>query len=100
MNLAWLILGTAILLGSGLYGLLFLRHMIKVIIALQIIGKATLLMVMSIATATQQLALGQSLALIILVADTLAAVIGLAIVMQWQFQLDADASELPEGRLS
>lgn len=70
------------LVGVGLYGLLITRNLIKVVIALQIMIKGALLALVMAGRATDQLALGQSLALTVIVADTVVAVIGLAFAVQ------------------
>ena len=71
MNTLEIVLVAAFALaGVGLYGLLITRNLIKVVIALQIMIKGALL------------ALGQSLAMTVIVADTVVAVIGLAFAVQ------------------
>ena len=70
------------LVGVGLYGLLATRNLIKVVIALQIMIKGALLALVMAGRATDQVALGQSLALTVIVADTVVAVIGLAFAIQ------------------
>lgn len=70
------------LLGVGLYGLLIERNLIKLIIALQILVKATLLGLIIAGNATGQINLSQSLAITVIVADTVVAVVGIALVVQ------------------
>src|SRR5690606_11132745 len=70
------------LVGVGLYGLLATRNLIKVVIALQIMIKGALLALVMAGRATDQVALVQSLALTVIVADTVVAVIGLAFAVQ------------------
>lgn len=70
------------LAGIGLYGLLITRNLIKVVIALQIMVKGALLALVMAGRASDQLALGQSLAMTVIVADTVVAVIGLAFAVQ------------------
>lgn len=70
------------LAGVGLYGLLITRNLIKVVIALQIMIKGALLALVMAGRASDQLALGQSLAMTVIVADTVVAVIGLAFAVQ------------------
>jgi len=70
------------LVGVGLYGLLATRNLIKVVIALQIMIKGAVLALVMAGAASDQLALGQSLALTVIVADTVVAVIGLAFAVQ------------------
>lgn len=70
------------LVGAGLYGLLITRNLIKVVIALQIMVKGALVALAAAGQASDQLALGQSLAMTVIVADTVVAVIGLAFAVQ------------------
>jgi NADH:ubiquinone oxidoreductase subunit K len=70
------------LLGVGIYGLLAVRNMIKVIVALQILAKGAMLALVLGGYLTGQTNLGQSIALTVIVADTIVAVIGLALAVQ------------------
>ena len=70
------------LLGVGLYGLLALRNLIKVVVALQILVKAAVLAMVAAGRMAGQLQLGQSLAITVLVADTVVAVVALALAVQ------------------
>jgi NADH:ubiquinone oxidoreductase subunit K len=70
------------LVGVGLYGLLVTRNMIKVVIALQILVKGVLLALVAAGDAGKNVNLGQSLAMTVIVADTVVAVIGLALAIQ------------------
>lgn len=72
------------LLGAGLYGLLVLRNLIKIVIALQIMVKAAMLALVAAGSASGQVNLGQSLAVTVIVADTIVAVVGLALAVQVQ----------------
>lgn len=76
------LVGAFLLLGLGFYGLLVMRHLIKMLIALQIMGKAALLVM--IAANRDEVGLGQSLAVTVIVADTLVAVVGMALAIQIQ----------------
>ena len=75
------------LLGVGLYALLVARNLIKIIIVLQILVKAGILAFVLAGQASGQMGLGQSMATTIIVADTVVAVIGLALVIQIRRQL-------------
>ena len=77
-----LFLGAAGLLGVGLYGLLRLRNLIQIIIAVQILAKAAVLALVVAGKASGQVNLGQSLAVTVIVADTMIAVVGLALAVQ------------------
>ena len=70
------------LLGIGLYGLLITRNLIKVVIALQIIVKGAMLALILAGRLSGQINLGQSMALTVIVADTIVAVIALALAVQ------------------
>ncbi len=72
------------LLGIALYGLLSTRDLIKVVIALQLLVKAAVLALVLAGRAAGQLALSQSLAATVIVADTMVAVVGLALAIQIQ----------------
>ena len=82
-----LVSGVIGLLGVGLYALLTIRNLFQIIIALQILVKATVLALVMGGKASGQLNLGQSLAMTVIVADTIVAVIGLALAVQVKRQL-------------
>ncbi len=71
-----------ILLGIGLYALLVTRNLIKVVVALQIMVKGALLALVAAGRAAGNVDLGQSMALTVIVADTIVAVVGLALAVQ------------------
>jgi NADH:ubiquinone oxidoreductase subunit K len=77
-----LLIGIFSMFGVGLYGLLAVRNLIKVIVALQIVIKAVLLALVLAGSLRGQVNLAQSLGLTVLVADTVVAVIGLALAVQ------------------
>jgi NADH:ubiquinone oxidoreductase subunit K len=70
------------LLGVGFYGLLVCRNLIKVVIVLQILLKAAVLALMTAGVVSNQINLEQSLAISVIVADTIVAVIGVALAVQ------------------
>jgi NADH-quinone oxidoreductase subunit K len=74
--------GVIVLVGVGLYGLLVTRNLIKVVVALQILVKGALLALVAAGNASGQVNLSQSLAVTVIVADTVVAVIGLALAVQ------------------
>ncbi len=76
------LVGVLALFGVGLYGLLAIRNLIKVVIALQILVKAALLALVAAGNASGRINLGQSIAMTVIVVDTVVAVIGLALAMQ------------------
>ena len=77
-----LLVGVLGLLGVGLYGLLALRNLVKLIVALQILVKAAILGLIVAGNASDQVNLSQSLAATVIVADTVVAVVALAMVIQ------------------
>lgn len=82
MNADVLVLAVLGLLGVGLYGLLMIRNLIKLIIAMQIVVKGAALALVFAGYASGQTNLGQSLALTVIVADTVVVVVGLAMAVQ------------------
>jgi NADH-quinone oxidoreductase subunit K len=93
LNIA--LVGVLGLLGVGFYGLLVTRNLIKMVIVLQILVKAALLALITAGRASGQTNLGQSLALTVIVADTVVAAIGLALAVQVQRRLGTlDVKEL------
>ena len=77
-----LVAGVIGLFGVGLYGLLAVRNLFQVIIALQLLVKGAVLALVMAGYASGNLALGQSLGVTVIVADTIVAVIGLALAVQ------------------
>ncbi len=74
--------GMLALLGVGFYGLLASRNQIKIVIALQVLGKAAILGLIAAGNFNGRIDLGQSLALTVIVADTIVAVMGTAVGVQ------------------
>lgn len=70
------------LIGIGLYGLMIARNLIKVVVGLQIATKGAILAFVLAGRLTSQVDLGQSLALTVIVADTIVAVVALALAVQ------------------
>jgi NADH-quinone oxidoreductase subunit K len=70
------------LLGIGFYGLLACRNLIKIVIALQILVKAAVLGLITAANISSKVNLGQSIAITVIVADTVVAVVGMALAIQ------------------
>ncbi len=75
----WGIIG---ILGVGFYGLLITRNLIKVVMVMQILIKAALLALVVAGKISGNLGLGQSTASTVIVADTIVAVVGLALAVQ------------------
>jgi len=77
-----ILFGVVALLGIGFYGLLITRNLIKVVLVLQILIKAVILAFILAGKMSGNLGLGQSAAATIIVADTIVAVVGLALGVQ------------------
>jgi len=87
------------LIGVGMYGLLAMRNLIKLLIALQLLVKAVVLALVLAGNASGQIDLGQSLASTVIVADTVVAVVGLALAIQVRRRLGSlDVRELSRLR--
>ncbi len=69
-------------LGIGIYGLLASRNLIKVIVALQILVKGAMIALVLAGRLRGAVNMGQSLAMTVIVADTIVAVIGLTLAVQ------------------
>jgi NADH:ubiquinone oxidoreductase subunit K len=74
--------GILFLLAVGLYGLLAGRHLIKLVIAMQITIKAAVLALVVAGLMSDRLNVAQSLGLTVIVVDTVAAVVALALAVQ------------------
>ncbi len=82
------------LVAVGIYGLLILRNLIKVVVALQVFAKGTILVMVAAGGMSGHPAIGQSLAITVIVADTVVTVIALALAIQvrrWCGTLDSRA---------
>ncbi len=82
MTLSTIMIGVFGILGIGLYALLISRNLIKVVVALQIMVKAAVLALVAAGQASGQVTLGASLAVTVIVADTIVAVVALALAVQ------------------
>lgn len=74
--------GVLCLLGIGIYGLLVTRNLIKLVAVLQVLVKAAVIALVLAGRVSGKINLGQSLAATVIVADTIVAVIGLALAVQ------------------
>jgi NADH:ubiquinone oxidoreductase subunit K len=70
------------LLGVGLYGLLIVRNLIKVVVAMQIMVKGAMLALILAGRVSGHLQTGQAIALTVIVADTIVSVVALALAVQ------------------
>lgn len=71
-----------VLVAVGLYGLLVTRSLIRVIVALQILVKGAMVALLLAGRVSGQVETGQSLALTVIVADTIVAVVALSLAVQ------------------
>ena len=74
--------GVLCLLGIGVYGLLVTRNLIKMVAVLQVLVKAAVIALVLAGRVSAKINLEQSLAATVIVADTIVAVIGLALAVQ------------------
>jgi NADH:ubiquinone oxidoreductase subunit K len=70
------------LLGIGLYGVLISRNLIKIVVGLQLATKGAIVAFVLAGRLSTQVDVGQSLALTVIVADTIVAVVALALAVQ------------------
>ena len=89
----WTIVIVAVfgLVAMGLYGLLIIRNLIKIVVALQVFAKGTILIMVAAGAMSGKPAVGQSLAITVIVADTVVTVMALALAIQvrrWSGTLD------------
>ncbi|MBI3176275.1 MAG: NADH-quinone oxidoreductase subunit K [Chloroflexi bacterium] len=77
-----LIVTVACLLGVGLYGLLITRNLIKIVVVLQLLVKSVVLAFVVAGKVSGHPGIGESVAATIIVADTIVAVVALALAVQ------------------
>ncbi len=82
MNITILLAGIIGLLAIGLYAVLIARNLIKVVVGLQILVKGALLAMIAAGQVSTMPEVGESMALTVIVADTIVAVVGLALAVQ------------------
>jgi NADH-quinone oxidoreductase subunit K len=75
-------IGVIALMATGLYALLTVRNVIKLLIGLQLMAKAAILAFVLAGKASGEPMLGQSLAIAVIVADTVVAIVGLALAVR------------------
>lgn len=87
------------LLGVGFYSLSITRNLIKLVIALQLLGKGAVLALVVAGNTAGQVAVGESMAVTVIVADTVVAAVGLALAVQVKRRLGTlDVAALSELR--
>jgi NADH:ubiquinone oxidoreductase subunit K len=77
-----IMMGVIGLLAMGLYGLLIVRNLIKIVMVLQILVKSAVLALVLAGQVSGRAGTAQSLAATVIVADTMVAVVALAIAIQ------------------
>lgn len=82
MSISILLAAVVGLLAIGLYAVLISRNLIKVVIGLQILVKGAMLALIAAGQIAGQPDIGESLALTVIVADTIVAVVGMALAVQ------------------
>ncbi len=71
-----------LLLAVGFYGLLITRNLIKIVLVLQVLVKAVVIALVLAGKASGNIGLGQSITATVIVADTVVAVVALALAVQ------------------
>jgi len=82
MNVTILLAAIVGLLAIGLYTVLITRNLIKIVIGLQLLVKGAMLAMIAAGQVAGQPEVGASLALTVIVADTIVAVVGMALAVQ------------------
>jgi NADH:ubiquinone oxidoreductase subunit K len=82
MNVTILLAAIVGLLAIGLYTVLITRNLIKIVIGLQLLVKGAMLAMIAAGQVAGQPEVGESLALTVIVADTIVAVVGMALAVQ------------------
>lgn len=82
MNITILLAAIVGLLVIGLYAVLIARNLIKIVIGLQLLVKGAMLAMIAAGQLAGQPEVGESLALTVIVADTIVAVVGMALAVQ------------------
>ena len=87
------------LFGVGLYGLLIQRNLIKIVVALQILIKAAMIAMVFAGRVNNNVAVGGSMAMNVIVADTIVAVVALALATQVRKHIGSlDVKDISELR--
>jgi NADH:ubiquinone oxidoreductase subunit K len=77
-----LIISTLFLFGLGLYALLTIRNLVRLILALQVMVKSIIILIILAGNIQDQMGTAQSMALTFIIADTIVAVLGMALAVQ------------------
>ncbi len=80
-----LMIAVACLLGVGLYGLLITRNLIKIVVVFQLLVKSVVLAFVLAGKVSGHPGIGESVAATVIVADTIVAVVALAVQVRIRF---------------
>jgi NADH:ubiquinone oxidoreductase subunit K len=84
-----------LIVGAGLYSLLTTRHLIRVLLALQLLAKGTLLALIAAGQAAGRVDLAQALIVTVIVTDTVVTTAGLALAVRvWRRLGTLDLADL------
>lgn len=76
------LIGVILLLAVGFYGLLITRNLIKIVVVLQLLVKSVVLAFVLAGKVSGHPGIGESVAATVIVADTIVAVVALALAVQ------------------
>jgi len=86
-----------VIFGISLYALLTMRNLIRLVVALQLLVKGVIIFIILAGNLTGQIGLSQSMALTVIVADTITAVLGMALAVQIRLKKKTlDTNEISE----
>jgi NADH-quinone oxidoreductase subunit K len=77
-----LLIAVLVLFGLGLYALLTMRNLVRLILALQVMVKGIIILMIVAGNVQDQMGTAQSMALTFIIADTIVAVLGMALAVQ------------------
>lgn len=77
-----LLISILFLFGLGLYALLTMRNLVRLILALQVMVKGIIILIIVAGNTQDQMGTAQSMALTFIIADTIVAVLGMALAVQ------------------
>lgn len=77
-----LLIAVLVLFGLGLYALLTMRNLVRLLLALQVMVKGIIILIIVAGNVQNQMGTAQSMALTFIIADTIVAVLGMALAVQ------------------
>lgn len=81
-TLDFLLIAIIALFGLGLYALLTMRNLVRLVLALQVMVKGIIILMIVAGNIHNQMGEAQSMALTFIIADTIVAVLGMALAVQ------------------